>query len=262
VPNLPTSTTPTAQAAPTTSTKPSHAGITNGCAACHNGIAALGKPPNHIVTNAPCENCHKSTVTFAGARMNHTGIVANCASCHNGTTAIGKPTNHIVTNAPCETCHKSTVTFAGARVDHTRLTAPCVSCHNGTMAEGKPPTHFATTLPCETCHRTATWTPVVYRHTSPAFVNHGTALNCTSCHTSNAQIVPWKFPAYRPDCAGCHADKYRPMSHVKFERPVKVYYTVAELRDCTGACHIYADNTQRTILTRRSGVHRAIGGGW
>jgi hypothetical protein len=238
------------------------AGITSGCAACHNGIAALGKPPNHIVTNAPCENCHKSTVTFAGAQMNHTGIIANCASCHNGTMAEGKPRNHIVTNAPCETCHKSTVTFAGAQVDHSRLTAPCASCHNGTMAEGKPPTHFATTLPCDACHRTAIWTPVTYRHTSPAFVNHGPGLNCTSCHTTNAQIVPWKFPAYRPDCAGCHADKYRPMSHPKFERPVKFYYTVAELRDCAGACHIYADNTQRTILTRRSGVHRAIGGGW
>jgi len=106
------------------------------------------------------------------------------------------------------------------------------------------------------------WTPVIYRHTSPAYVNHGPGLNCTSCHTTNAQTVPWKFPAFRPDCAGCHADKYRPMSHVKFERPVKVYYTVAELRDCSGACHVYADNTQRTILTRRSGVHRAIGGGW
>lgn len=194
--------------------------------------------------------------------MNHTGIIANCASCHNGTTAIGKPTNHIVANAPCETCHKSTVTFAGARVDHSRLTAPCASCHNGTMAEGKSPRHFLTALPCETCHRTAIWTPVIYRHTSPAYVNHGPGLNCASCHTSNAQIVPWKFPAFRPDCAGCHVDKYRPMSHPKFERPVKVYYTVAELRDCAGACHIYTDNTQRTILTHRSGVHRAIGGGW
>jgi hypothetical protein len=52
---------------PAAGTKPSHAGITTGWAACHNGVAALGKPPNHLVTNAPCENCHKSTVTFAGA---------------------------------------------------------------------------------------------------------------------------------------------------------------------------------------------------
>ena len=194
--------------------------------------------------------------------MNHSGIIANCVSCHNGRTAPAKPVKHITTNDSCETCHKSTVTFAGARLDHTRITAPCASCHNGTMASGKSPKHFVTTLPCETCHRTMTWTPVIYRHTSPTYVNHGTTLSCTSCHTSNAQTVPYKFPAFRPDCASCHADKYRPMSHLKFERPVNVYYTVMELKDCAGACHIYTDNTQRTIMTRRNGVHRAIGGGW
>ncbi len=239
-----------------------HAGITGNCASCHNGVAAPGKPTSHIVTNASCETCHKSTVTFAGARMNHTGIIGNCMSCHNGKTAPGKPTRHIVTAAPCESCHKSTVTFAGARLDHSQITAPCATCHNGTMASGKSPKHFVTNLPCEMCHRTVTWTPVVYRHTSPAFVNHGAVLACTSCHTTNAQIVPWKFPASKPDCAGCHADKYRPTSHVKFEKPVKVYYTVMELKDCAGACHTYTDNTQRTILTRRIGMHRAIGGGW
>ena len=194
--------------------------------------------------------------------MNHTGIIANCASCHNGTTATGKSARHIVANSPCETCHKSTVTFAGARLDHSRITAPCASCHNGTMATGKSPKHFLTTLPCETCHRTMIWTPVNYRHTSPRYVNHGATISCSSCHTSNAQIVPRKFAAFQPDCASCHADKYRPMSHLKFDRPVKVYYTVAELRDCTGACHVFTDNTQRNILTRRTGVHRAMGGGW
>ena len=59
-------------------------------ARCHNGVAAPGKSPKHVVTSAPCESCHKSTATFAGARMNHTGITANCASCHNGVAAPGK----------------------------------------------------------------------------------------------------------------------------------------------------------------------------
>jgi len=202
------------------------------------------------------------TSSAAGGKFNHANVTGGCAACHNGVTALGKPQNHILTSAPCETCHKSTLTFAGARLDHSRITAPCASCHNGVMATGKPPRHFVTTLPCESCHRTVTWTPATYRHVSPAFVNHGAALSCVSCHTSNAQTVPWKFPAFRPDCAGCHADKYRPMAHPKFTRPVQVYYTVMELRDCTGACHIYTDSTQRTILTRRTGVHRAFGGGW
>src|SRR5262249_61011750 len=128
---------------------------------------------------------------------------------HNGANTTRKPANHLITNAPCETCHKSTVTFAGARVDHSRLTATCASCHNGTMAEGKSPRHLLTVLPCEMCHRTSSWTSVIYRHRSPAYVNHGTGLSCTSCQTSNAQVGPWKFPAFRPDWAGCNADKHR-----------------------------------------------------
>jgi hypothetical protein len=255
-------TTPAASAAHAAQPNMSHAGVISGCAACHNGVSAPGKPPKHTLTNAPCETCHKSTVTFVGAGISHVGIIANCASCHNGAAATGRPANHTITSAPCETCHKSTVTFEGARFDHTRLTATCASCHNGTTNEGKPPRHFGTTLPCESCHRTAAWLPTSYRHASPAYVSHGAGHDCTGCHTTNAQVVAWKFPAFRPGCAGCHLDKYRPTSHPKFERPVKVFYTVAELRDCTGACHVYADNTQRTILLRQSGVHRSMGGGW
>ena len=194
--------------------------------------------------------------------MNHTGITGHCASCHNGRTAIGKPTTHIVTTAACETCHKSTVTFAGARMDHTGITASCASCHNGATATGKSAKHFVTTQPCETCHRTAGWTPVVFRHASPTYPDHGTRLTCTSCHTSNAQTIPWKFAAYKPDCAGCHAGDFKPGPHKKYEKPATVSYTVTELRDCTGACHVYVDSSLTTIKTRRSGQHRANRGDW
>jgi hypothetical protein len=242
--------------------KPNHAGFVSGCAACHNGVAATGKKLNHIVTTAPCESCHKSTVTFAGARMNHAGIVANCIRCHNGVVATAKPAKHITTNAPCESCHKSTMSFVGARVDHASLTGACASCHNGVVAEGRPRQHMMTTAPCDTCHRTMFWTPATFRHVSPAFVNHGPAIGCESCHIGNAQTAAWKFPAFRPNCAGCHVDKYRPMAHIKITRPARVYYTVSELRDCTGACHTYADSTQRTIVARNFSRHRAVGGGW
>jgi hypothetical protein len=254
--------TPKPPTAPAAGTKTTHTGVIDKCASCHNGGAAPGKSQNHVATSAPCETCHKSTVTFAGARMNHAGLTANCIGCHNGKTATGRPANHIATTAPCATCHKSTMSFVGARVDHAGVTASCVSCHNGNTADGKPTQHLLTASPCDTCHRTVTWTPVVYRHISPAFVNHGPGVACAGCHVANAQMVVWKFPAFRPNCAGCHADKYRPMSHPKFQRPATVYYTGAELRDCTGACHLYTDNMQRTIQTRRSGMHRAIGGGW
>jgi hypothetical protein len=194
--------------------------------------------------------------------MNHAGIVVGCASCHNGAAAEGKPATHIPTSAPCESCHKSTVTFSGARMDHSRVTAPCASCHNGITAEGKTAKHFVTTLPCESCHRPAAWILVTYRHASPRYPDHGKTFDCVSCHSANAQTVQWKFAAYQPDCAACHANVFRPIAHLKFQKPVPVYYTVAELRDCTGACHIYADSTLRTILTRRQGEHRANRGGW
>jgi hypothetical protein len=145
-------------------------------------------------------------------------------------------------------------------MDHTGITANCMSCHNGTTARSKPATHFVTTLPCETCHRPAGWTLVSFVHPSPTYPNHGTRLTCISCHTSNAQAIPWKFVAYRPDCAGCHAGNFKPSPHTKYERPAKVSYTVSDLRNCTGACHIYADSSLTTITTRRSGRHRPTAG--
>jgi hypothetical protein len=280
------------------------------CAACHNNKIAVGKTPGHPVTEAACNTCHFSTVTFKGgilapatpatkaatpaasatpaapspsnastsnasapntapavhlgtpAKPNHSGFVSGCATCHNGVTATGKKANHIATRAPCETCHKSPATFAGARVDHASLSGACASCHNGATAEGRPPRHLMTTAACDVCHRTTFWTPVTYRHTSPAFVNHGPAAGCASCHAGNAQTAAWKFPAFRPNCAGCHAQEYRPMAHVKFTRPVKVYYTVSELRDCAGNCHTYSDSTMRTVASRNFNRHRAFGGGW
>jgi hypothetical protein len=175
---------------------------------------------------------------------------------------MGKPAKHLTTAAPCESCHKSTRTFAGARVDHASLSGGCATCHNGVTAEGRPRQHVMTTAPCDACHRTTFWTPATFRHVSPAFVNHGPGVGCESCHAGNAQTAAWKFPAFRPGCAGCHAQEYRPMAHLKFVRPVKVYYTVSELRDCTGSCHTYSDRTMRTVVTRNFSRHRAVGGGW
>src|SRR5262245_13829605 len=53
-PNASSSKLPSARM-PGASTKPSHAGLIGGCATCHNGVAATGKPANHFITSAPCE---------------------------------------------------------------------------------------------------------------------------------------------------------------------------------------------------------------
>jgi hypothetical protein len=244
---LPPGTATTTSSTATTTAKPS--------ATSTNPSASSGGQTSASQTLANMRNA-------SGKPANHASLISGCAACHNGAAAPGKKPNHIATTAPCETCHRSTRTFAGARVDHASLTGACATCHNGVMAEGRPRQHVMTTAPCETCHRTAFWTPATFRHTSPAFVNHGPAIDCASCHVGNSQMANWKFAAYRPNCAGCHADQYRPMPHVKFMRPVKVYYTVSELRDCTGNCHTYADSTMRTIVSRNFSRHRAFGGGW
>jgi hypothetical protein len=263
-------TTPTAATSTTTT---STAAAKSGTAATSATSTPSGGPPNspklqtpnpQTSTSAPASSGPQTAVSMrnASGKPDHTSFVSGCARCHNGAVATGKPAKHIATTAPCETCHRSTRTFAGARVDHASLTGACATCHNGVTAEGRPRQHVMTTAPCDTCHRTAFWTPATFRHTSPAFVNHGPGVGCESCHAGNAQTAAWKFPAFRPTCGGCHAQQYRPMAHVKFTRPVKVYYTVSELRDCTGNCHTYADSTMRTIAARNFSRHRAFGGGW
>jgi hypothetical protein len=72
--------------------------------------------------------------------------------------------------------------------------------------------------------------------------------------------VTWRSPAYQPDCAGCHAQDFEPGPHRKVENGTR--YTVGELRDCTGSCHVYTDATLTTIRDRRTGEHRVSGGDW
>ena len=49
--------------------------------------------------------------------------------------------------------------------------------------------------------------------------------------------------------------------HKKVDTP-KILYTVGELRDCAGACHVYKDASMTTIEKTRSGEHRASRGDW
>jgi hypothetical protein len=41
-------------------------------------------------------------------------------------------------------------------------------------------------------------------------LDHRGSLDCTDCHQGNSPVVSWSAPAYQPDCAGCHAQDYRP----------------------------------------------------
>jgi len=100
-----------------------------------------------------------------------------------------------------------------------------------------------------------------YRHLSPAFKTHAAGVKCLSCHTTNSEVVVWKSAAYKPDCAGCHANAFKPDAHVKVATP-RVLYTTAELRDCSGSCHEYTTSLFTTVKKPRTGQHRSTNGGF
>ena len=236
-----------------------HADVIGTCFTCHNGTTATGKTTNHIISGNTCDDCH-TTNGWTPAVFDHNSVSpGTCTSCHNGSTATGKSANHIQTNAQCDACH-STRAWLPASFDHNNVTGSCSSCHNGTQATGKPGNHFVTSLQCDTCHDTNRWTPDTFRHTSGGYPgDHRGNLACTECHRGNSQAVTWSAPQYQPDCAGCHASDFKSGPHKKHENP-DATYSVGDLRDCTGSCHIYTNSSMTTIKDARSGEHRVNAG--
>ncbi len=238
-----------------------HSRIDRSCQSCHDGTTAKGKASDHLASTEDCSSCHVST-SWTNVRFDHSAVTGTCSSCHNGRTATGKPANHIPSSNTCEDCHVST-SWTNVRFDHASVTGTCSSCHNGRIATGKPRGHFVTNQQCSDCHRVTNWAVADYRHLSAAFpTGHSAGLDCIDCHRGNSAASAWSTPAYQPDCAGCHARDFRPGPHEKYENPSEVPYRVNELRDCTGACHVYTDATQSRIEERRTGEHRASRREW
>lgn len=194
----------------------------------------------------------------APSRTVHLGIApGSCMSCHNGASAAAKPARHIVTALSCDSCHRTT-TWLPATFTHQGATpGTCVSCHNGALAKGRAANHFATVRSCDSCHRTTSWAAARYQHLSPAYRAHSAAVSCIACHKTNAETVVWRFAALKPDCAGCHADQYRPQQHPKAAAAGSLN-TLVEMRDCAGSCHLGAGPAKapKTFASR----HRSTDG--
>jgi len=233
-----------------------HLQVRGACAGCHNGTVASGKGSNHIVSGNDCETCHTSNA-WTPARFDHVSVTPHtCGTCHDGLHASGLPVNHVPTSAQCDTCH-GTLSWKPAKLDHTTLTAPCASCHNNSVALGVSPTHMLMTRDCATCHSYPDWSVLHFVHASASYPGeHRAALVCTSCHTTNTDQIPWRSAAQAGSCAGCHASDFKPDLHPKTLGGVK--YTAAELRDCTGACHVYSDATLGTIAKPMPGPYHRV----
>jgi hypothetical protein len=232
------------------------------CSSCHNGTIAAGKDVDHIASGNTCDDCH-TTNAWLPAVFDHAGVApGTCSSCHNGVTATGKDAQHIQTTAQCDDCH-TTNAWIPANFDHDGVTGNCSSCHNGSTATGKTPGHFTTGRDCSYCHDANLWIPIAFRHASPGYPgDHRQQLACTACHGGNSEVVTWSSAAYQPDCAGCHAGDFKSGPHKKYENP-DVRYTVGELRNCSGACHVYTDSSLTTIKDSRPGPeHRVNDGGF
>ncbi len=117
---------------------------------------------------------------------------------------------------------------------------------------------MTTARECNVCHTVNAWTPLSFRHTSANYPgDHRGNLACTQCHSTNTDQAVWRTPAYANSCAGCHTNKYKADPHKKTNNPT-TRYTVSELRNCSGACHIYTDSTLTTIATRRNGPQHRV----
>ena len=169
----------------------------------------------------------------------------------------GRPRSHV-----CEDCHNVAAWAPVDRVDHAQVLGSCSSCHNGALATGKNNGHFVTTQECNICHDADAWAPDIYMHSGLSYepLDHRGNLRCTKCHLSNSDSVPWRYPAYQPDCAGCHTNRYKQGPHKKTESPA-TKYTVGELADCAGACHVYTDSSLSKIKKRRNGPEHRVSRG-
>ncbi|MBW2294018.1 MAG: cytochrome c3 family protein [Deltaproteobacteria bacterium] len=234
-----------------------HSSITGSCMGCHNGVTAPGKHTNHLVTASDCDLCH-SPRRWLPSRFDHSTVSGTCQSCHDGNTATGKNSGHLPTTSDCDQCH-SNRRWIPAGFDHSGASGGCSGCHNGRDATGTPGSHFASSLECDSCHTTTGWTRVNFDHAGAAYPgDHRANLGCKKCHGGNSATVTWSAPSYQPDCAGCHAPDYKTGPHKKHENP-DAKYSVSELRDCSGSCHIYTDSSLTKIKDRRDRKHRPSG---
>jgi hypothetical protein len=237
-------------------TRVDHLQVKGRCVSCHNGTVAAGRGSKHIVSSDRCETCHTSNA-WTPARFDHASVAAHtCKSCHDSLHAMGLPVNHIPTAAQCDTCH-GTLGWKPAKLDHGTLTAACASCHNNNIALGVTPTHMVMTRDCATCHSYPDWTVLHFVHASASFPGqHRAAMTCASCHTTNTDQIPWPAVAQAGSCAGCHAAGFKPDLHPKSVDGLK--YAAGELRDCTGACHVYSDSTLGTVAKPMPGPYHRV----
>ncbi len=190
------------------------------CVYCHStgsfggaaAAAAAARRPIQRTVGAPVGGRPTGPVAgAAGLVFNHLGVSAGgCTTCHTpGGTATAKPANHLPTALSCDACHRTSVWLPALFTHNGVVAGTCASCHSGAWATAKPSKHMLTSRACDTCHHSTTsWTPETYAHMDLVYTPHPATVTCIACHSSDTEQVVWKFPNFKPGCAGCHGSQF------------------------------------------------------
>jgi hypothetical protein len=202
-----------------------HAGVTAGCAGCHDsslvwmGVGAYPISPTTVTTGAQYKGFQTRPRPAAGtynvADPAHP-TTGDCSQCHGSTTAftgVDVPANHIpfANTAQCNSCHTSSDYAVMPTVTNIHAFAPsttgnCAQCHGSTAASfaipaagfsivGLPSNHIPTSESCEVCHvgtgSSIATTPVVNgAKFSGSLMNHlRITSNCVACHQTSGNVT-------------------------------------------------------------------------
>ena len=195
----------------------------NDCNACHSDNYAKTINPNHesLGISNDCASCHSTNPDWIPAKFTqhnqfypliggHSTLL--CKQCHQNGTFNNTPKD-------CNSCHNQTFQKA-ANPNHVAigLSTDCATCH--TQNPGWKPTtfnhnvyypltgaHASVAENCSACHKTGnikdTPTDCKGCHNAdfnaaqnPNHTSNGFSTDCASCHTTNPNWEPAKFPQH------------------------------------------------------------------
>jgi hypothetical protein len=207
-----------------TATVGSHQGSssTQDCINCHStsnfggAAAAAAAARRPILRSAGGPAVRPTTPGVAGSGtgatpFTHVGVAAGgCIACHSaGGSATPRPASHLPTALSCDACHRTSAWLPALFTHNGVAAGGCASCHAGNWATAKPAKHMLTTRTCDTCHHSTTsWTPETYTHLDTVYSPHPANVLCADCHSTSTEQVVWKYPNFKPGCAGCHGSQF------------------------------------------------------
>ena len=204
---------------------------------------APGKPANHLASSDTCETCH-TTNAWTPARFDHAAVAAahlhelpRCActppACRASPRADHRAMRHLPRHARLE-ARQGRSHRRSRRLREPATTTRCASACRRHMSTQPRLRHLPQLSGLDA--RCTSATPARPTRATTAWRSPAAA-----CHTPRHGPGALASPADAGTCAGCHAKDFKPDAHPKTSSGPS--YTVSELDNCSGACHVYTDAT-------------------